>query len=250
MCDLPGGEAAGLDLTNFSLRRVQSAQRASFFADDFRYVWQPRLGQMMRERFYEHVVREERAGRGKCRIVAIKEPNGSQSADMIMPALPSSRLLFLLRDGRDVVDSELAGNRAGAWVTREFPGLRGIDEDERRAFVIQSAHKWLWRTEVVQRAFAEHPGRKLVLRYEDLLLDPQARLAELFRWLDLEVTYGQLAGWIGRNRFGGAAAERTGPGEFARSATPGGWRANLTGDEQAVIAEILGPKLREFGYPD
>ena len=83
-----------------------------------------------------------------------------------MAAMPRSRLLFLLRDGRDVVDSDLAANKQGSWIGREFPGARGISPAERLDFVVQSAHKWLWRTEVVQAAFAAHPGPKQMVRYE------------------------------------------------------------------------------------
>lgn len=110
------------------------------------------------------------------------------SADMIMDALPRSRFLFLLRDGRDVVDSELAANRKGSWVTKDFPGARGVDEADRLEFVAQSAWKWLWRTEVVQRAFASHSGPKTVLRYEDLRADPLTHVRSLFSWLGLSAS--------------------------------------------------------------
>ena len=37
--------------------------------------------------------------------IVIKEPNGSGAADIIMNCFPKSKLIFLLRDGRDVIDS-------------------------------------------------------------------------------------------------------------------------------------------------
>jgi hypothetical protein len=33
-----------------------------------------------------------------------------------------------------------------------------------------------------------------------------------------------------------------------RQATPGGWRQNLTAEEQAAMHEALGAALSEFGY--
>lgn len=39
-----------------------------------------------------------------------------------------------------------------------------------------------------------------------------------------------------------------GPREFVRSASPGAWEGNLSGDEQALIEGIMGPTMREFDY--
>ena len=187
LCDLPTGDATALDVSNFTLRRVQRYTSDAFFSDHFSDVWTPGLGRMMRERFYEHARRASVNPRSADTRIVIKEPNGSQSADLLMRSLPQARMLFLLRDGRDVVDSELAGNLEGSWVTREFPGLRGVPESERLGFVIQSAHKWLWRTEVVQEAFRDHKGPKHLLRYEQLRDDTAMHLQALFDWLGLPV---------------------------------------------------------------
>ena len=104
-----------------------------------------------------------------------------------MRAQPDARLLFLLRDGRDVVDSELASFAVGGWQERSFAHMRGVAETERLDFVIRSAHQWLWRTEVVEAAFAEHRGPKHMLRYEDLLREPERHLGELFEWLGVPI---------------------------------------------------------------
>ncbi len=181
-------------------------------------------------------------------MIAIKEPNGSQSADLIIAALPRARLLFLLRDGRDVVDSELAGSLDDGWVTKEFPGARVVSSRDRLSFATNSAYKWLWRTEVVQRVFAEHPGPKHFLRYEDLLRDPHGELRSLFSRLELDVDDQQLADWIHRHSFDALPSTGRGPREFFRAAQPGLWRESLTSEEQTAIAEIHGPKLRELGY--
>ena len=206
------------------------------------------LGRMMRERFLWHAARYPANVPLARTVVVIKEPNGSQSADVFMSALPNARFLFLLRDGRDIVDSELAANLKGSWVSRQFAGAEGITDADRRDFIVQSGHKWLWRTEVVEEAYRAHPGPKRLLRYEDLRSDPTTHVRSLLEWLELEVDQSQLAASIERHAFERVPEQARGPNAFVRSASPGLWRENLSADEQAVLEGVIGPKLRELGY--
>lgn len=247
LSDLPGISADQLDSSNFTLRRVKRDHVPHFFADEFSDLWTRLLGRLMRGRFYGQAVRFPASGPLSRTLVVVKEPNGSQSADVILRALPRSRLLFLLRDGRDVVDSELAAHQPGSWVSREFPGVRGIREQDRLEFVTRSAHKWLWRTEVVQEAFAAHAGPKLLVRYEEMLHDPFVCVASIFDWLDLEISEPQLGRLIKRNAFEELPHAR-GEREFFRAAKPGLWRRNLTPEEKGAVERVLGAKLRELGY--
>jgi hypothetical protein len=246
MCDLPAMSARDLDLGNFTMRRVHESKRPSFFAEEFADVWAPALGRMMRERFYAHAVRYPAGVSQRRTHVVIKEPNGSQSADVLMRALPRSRLLFLLRDGRDVVDSELAANLEGSWVGREFPGAVGVAD--RVEFVVQSAKKWLWRTEVVEAAYASHGGPKHMVRYEDLRAEPAIHMRRLFNWLGIEIDDASLEAMVARRAFEQLPQEARGPHEFFRAARPGQWKENLSPEEQDALEQVIGPKLRELGY--
>jgi hypothetical protein len=246
VCDLPGRRPADLDVTNCTLLRLQRSTFVGFFADQFDEVWNPALGRLIRERLFAHACRLTeplpRAG-----VLAIKEPNGSQSADVIMGALPTARLLFLLRDGRDVVDSELAAHLRGSWLSRQAP-LSGVADSARTSFVTRSAYTWLWRTEIVQEAFERHQGPKHLVRYEDLVGDPHGELRKVFDWLKLAVDDTELRAIVDRNSFERASEGVTGPREFFRAATPGLWRENLLPAEQAVVEDILTSKVRELGY--
>jgi hypothetical protein len=248
LSDMPGWNAEDLDLGNFTLQRVQREKAHSFFSREFSDVWAPALGDLIVERFMAQALRYPSDVPFSRTVVAIKEPSGSQSADVLMAALPRARLLFLLRDGRDVVDSELAANLSGAWLGKEFPGARGIGEGERLEFVTQSAYKWLWRTEVVQEAYCAHAGPKHLIRYEDLRTDTATQVRSLLEWAGLEVDEAQLATWIERHAFERVPAEDRGPQAFHRSASPGQWRENLTAEERAAVEAVIGPKVRELGY--
>jgi hypothetical protein len=202
----------------------------------------------MLARFRAHALRYPAEVPFSRTVMAIKEPNGSQSADVIMAALPRSRLLFLLRDGRDVVDSELAANLEGSWAGTVFPVLRGITSADRLSFVTQSAHKWLWRTSVVQDAYTAHPGPKLLVRYEELRREPVDGLREILAWTGLTMPESRLRELVDELSFERIPREARGPKQFSRAATPGHWRESLSREEQAAVLDVIAPKLRELGY--
>lgn len=242
----PGYRAEDLDVDTFTLRRVAADSPDRFFAAKYADVWLPALQRLLNARLLAHLEREVGAEAARRSLLLVKEPNGSQSADMIMRAQPTARLLFLLRDGRDVVDSELASFAVGGWQERSFGHMRGVGEEERLEFVIRSAHQWLWRTEVVEAALAEHRGPKHMLRYEDLLHEPERHLGELFEWLQVPLDTGAVAAAV--ERFDFERLPDRGAGRQARFAKPGAWRAHLRPEERAAVDRILGPKLRELGY--
>jgi hypothetical protein len=235
-----------LDSEGFMVRQLRSDNPDDFFAAEFEDVWKPALAELLRKRFGAHAQRYPRNPLDA--VLAIQEPNGSHSADLIMGALPGARFVFLLRDGRDVVDSILAASQEGTWATRSFRGLGGIPETARPRLLELLARKWLWRTEVVERAFAAHPGPKYRLRYEDLRVDTAGELRRLLDAVGLGVDESKLAAMIEPHTYDRTPAEGLGPKGFRRAATPGLWRENFTTDEQAVLERILGPKLRELGY--
>jgi hypothetical protein len=242
----PGYRAEDLDLGTFTLRRVMEDDPDRFFAAKYADVWLPGLRRLLNDRLLAHLEREVGGAAPSEALLLVKEPNGSQAADVIMRAHPTARLLFLLRDGRDVVDSELATFAVGGWQERSFTHMRGVDEAERLDFVIRSAYQWLWRTEVVETAFAEHGGPKHMLRYEDLLREPERRLGELFDWLGVPLERTEVAAVV--DRFAFERIPHRGPDQQDRFARPGAWRDNLRPDERAAVEDIVGAKLRELGY--
>ena len=74
-----------------------------FFARDYMPVLRPLLHELVLRGFDNQL--RHMGFDPVPRWVVIKEPNGSHAADTIVSLLPRSRMLFLLRDGRDVVDS-------------------------------------------------------------------------------------------------------------------------------------------------
>src|SRR5436305_9154537 len=87
-CDLPGMRPCELDCSTFTMRRAQASGRFQFFNEEFEHVWQPDLRRMLNHRLRAHALRYPAKEPLSSSLMVIKEPNGSQSADVIMRALP------------------------------------------------------------------------------------------------------------------------------------------------------------------
>ena len=215
------------------------------FSAEYEEVWRPLVRTLILNRIRAQVERTSRARRIDRPVIVLKEPNGSHAADLIMSLVPDSRLVFLLRDGRDVIDSILDATSGDTWLG----AFGGSDEHARLEAIRFRANSWVFNTDAVQRAFAEHaPDRRFAIRYEELLADPLTRLGELLRWAGLATSEDRLRQIVESESFSSIPAEERGSGKVSRAATPGLWRENLTAAEQQLVIELLGEKLEEFGY--
>ena len=233
--DRPGSPPENIEIADSTLGGVAAKVPTYFFSQRYADVWAPALKNLILSRFSVH------ADPG--RLLIVKEPNGTQAADLLLRALPDSRVLFLLRDGRDVVDSELAAYAKGSWMSRRYPTIRGLEGSDRFDFVRAAAHRWTWRTNILQEVLTAHSGPKILVRYEDLLSETNTQLGRVLEWLGLSAV--GLEDVVKRHSFAEASS---GPAEFVRAARPGLWQENLSADEQGLLEEIMGETLRKFGY--
>jgi hypothetical protein len=100
------------------------------------------------------------------RRVVERSPNHVEHLDTIGAVYPDAWILHIVRDGRDVARSLVSQ----PWGPRS---------------VAEAATLWA-RSIRSARAAAPQLPRYLEVRYEDLLEDPVTRLAEVFRFLDLD----------------------------------------------------------------
>jgi Sulfotransferase family len=221
----------------YRLDQFRHDYKGYFLSSEWERVWRPALRVLILKRF--------RAQLGRVTYAVIKEPHGSHAAELLMSLLPRSRMIFLLRDGRDVIDSFLDAAEPGSWLMGNLEGFRGMGREE---LIRTEAYRWLWRTEAVQRAFEAHPDQlKMFVRYEELRDDPAPILARLADWLGLQPEpMLELARDTSVDQM---PKQERGRGRFIREASPGLWRTNLSAEEQAIVHDILGEKLSELGYP-
>jgi hypothetical protein len=231
------------------LNDLRRADPAYFFSEEFESEWRGPLRELALRRFDAQARRAEREHELTDPLLIIKEPNGSHAAELVADLLPTSRMIFLLRDGRDVIDSMMDADSEGGWRTRTEGVEPLISPEQRMAAVRRQAHLWLVRVEATERACRRlGPEGSITTRYEDLLADTEGELTKLDAWLGIQRSPAQVRAAVRSNRFGSLRNRLRGRRKGVRAASPGLWRENLTPDEQAAVDELIGEKLSALGY--
>jgi len=188
----------------------------------------------------------------------VKEPNGSLSAPLIMEAFPESKLVFLVRDSRDVVASLLDAAKKGSWYGYDSyeasvaDALRsgGLTSFERRSedeFVEQLAKNYVTNMSAVRQAYEEHPDNaKILVRYEDLRENPLDSARRICETLGIETKEEQLARAVEKRSWENIPKDERGEGKFHRKAAPGGWKEDLTPRQAEIVEKITAPLLERF----
>jgi sulfotransferase family protein len=159
--------------------------------------------------------------------------------DLLSEMYPGAREVILIRDFRDMLCSVIAFNRKRGW--SDFGYTEGGDDAE---YVRDVMHPSL--VSLAQRLHSDATSPYLV-RYEDLVLDPEPALTGLFEHLGLASEENLVAETVRRAQEGTASMDhhRT---SSDPAASIGRWREDLPEEIAAVCNEELGPLLAEFGY--
>jgi LPS sulfotransferase NodH len=226
-----------------TLLELKREKPGYFFADQHRDSWWEPLRSLIQARFEAQA--EETPGDSVGRpTYVVKEP-GSHVAPLLAELFPRSKLVFLLRDGRDVVDSWLAAYQDGSWAIHG--GAFPVAPDGRVALIRWLSSVWAYRTEAVWQAFRSRRVQDRVLvRYEDLRDGPLGGLAAICSMLGIDGTSAPEV--VLRHGFERLPMESQGPLREARAASPGGWQENLSPLEQSAMHEVLGEALLQAGY--
>jgi sulfotransferase family protein len=227
------------------LNDIKREKPSYFFNERYREIWEPALRDLIVTRF-DAQVRERATGRTRNPLVVVKEP-GSHIADLLVSLFAESRMIFLLRDGRDVVDSWLDAHRPGAWALEE--GAYPVAPGGREALIRWQASVWEYRTGVVLRAYEAHaPERRILVRYEDLRRDPARELARICARFGIEVAPTRLREIAVTHDYDRVPPDEKGASKEIRAAEPGGWERHMTPAEQQAMYEVMGERLVEVGY--
>jgi SAM-dependent methyltransferase len=153
---------------------------------------------------------------------------------------PESKEIFLVRDLRDVACSSLSfGERRGApSFGRE---LAASDEE-----YIQVLRRYGLR---ILDAWRERGNSSLLVRYEDLIHDPQSELQRIFDYVGIDSSPATIAKVISAAR----ATETRGQEKHQTAASPadsvGRWQRDLPEELKRAARDSLDDILEVFGYP-
>jgi hypothetical protein len=177
--------------------------------------------------------------RGKT-VIGEKTPAHVRHGDTLLRWYPGGRIIHMLRDPRAIYVSDIRRRR-------EHPGslpyraLRRIPGGLGAALLVQTTLAWLDSVARLRENRRRHPGRYLVVRFEDLVINPRAEVERVCRFVGIPfeepmldrvvVSYGQT---LGSSGFDSGAADR--------------WRGQLSPRAAAWFRLWLGRRMRGVGY--
>jgi Sulfotransferase family len=223
-----------------TLLDVKAEEPGYFFSERYREAWWEPLRELIAARF------EAQADGTADPAFVVKEP-GSHVAPFLAELFPRSKVIFLLRDGRDVVDSWLDAYSEGSWA---IPGgAFPVSEEGRIPLIRWLSEVWAFRSRQVREAYESRSDEdRILIRYEDLRGDTDARMTAICTMIGLDP--GQVPEVVEAHRFEKLPRTAKGRRRAVRRARPGGWRENLSPAERRAMHEVLGEALIEFGYED
>ncbi|HEX6457215.1 MAG TPA: sulfotransferase [Solirubrobacterales bacterium] len=157
--------------------------------------------------------------------------------DLLSEMYPGAREVILVRDFRDMLCSVIAFNRKRGYQAFGRADV-GSDAEYVETAVANSARRLLRRRR--ERGEEAH-----LVRYEDLIQEPEETLAGMMRFLGLEAGGEAVAAVLERAEAQSLDEHRT---TSKVSESIGRWQRDLSPELAQVCAEVLDPVLTEFGY--
>ena len=182
------------------------------------HLWaaHPRAAPLMRE-FVQDVLVDALSPDGD-QLVCEKTPSHAHVVPLIRALFPEAAFVHLVRDGRDVALSLHA-------IEGAFPDLAA------------AASAWAASVAAIEQGLKGAAWSRTV-RYEDLLVQPEREVAELWRWLGVTPDLEELAARVHR---------QVTPLPSLLSPGSGRWQS-LEPAELSALEQACGPALRAWGY--
>jgi len=164
--------------------------------------------------------------------------------------MPNSKIIILLRDPRDIIDSKIDEVSSGGWELDLKKGVRDeLPKKNRLNHIKRTSTYWVSLIEILMRTYENHhKDFRYKLRYEDLLKNTLTELQKIYKFLEIDVDDDKLRNIIKKYSFEKIPDNKKGKGKFRRSASPGSWIENFNDEEKKIMNDILKDKLHELGY--
>jgi hypothetical protein len=196
--------------------------------------------ELLRETVFRHVLNEW--GMIEYQTVVFKMPNDAHAADIVMQAFPESFMIFLMRDGRDVLKSRFSPFASRTLAEQPDPELRSY------AIAFYS-HFWNFQVDIIQAAFRAHsPERSLFVCYEDLRRNTREQLRLIFDRVGSPIDEAQLSELLDRTTLENIPDDQKGPDKPRQTGQIGKYTEVFSESEIELMESIMGPNLQRFGY--
>lgn len=189
-------------------------------------------------------------------------------AEFVHQLFPDAHYLHMVRDGRDVVVSDMflkfsyeafdefdAAHRDDARAAYRFHALG--EGEPVPLFTAGTITPFIntWKASIAggHRAKELYPADRFCeVRYETLLNEPSSELARIFRFLGVDASDDIVAHCVAQNTFEKHSGGRK-PGEASalnptRKGVAGDWKNHFTDNDKALFKDLAGELLIELGY--
>lgn len=227
-----------------TLLDLKAGESGYFFAERHRDAWWEPLRALIAARFEAQAADAGLHDPADTSAFVVKEP-GSHVAPLLADLFPASKVVFLLRDGRDVVDSWLDAYSEGSWA---IPGgAFPVSAEGRIPLIRWLSAVWAYRSRAVRQAYESRgEGERILIRYEDLRGGTEEWLEKVCALIGIDAE--RVPEVVEGHRFERQPRAARGRRRFIRQARPGSWRETLSAAEQRAMHEEMGDALAEFGY--
>jgi len=209
-----------------------------FFSTKFEKVWKESLRLLILNRI------KAQFGFLRFNHLVLKAPNESHASDILLKCVPHSKLIFLIRDGRDVIDS-----RQGKF--HHPRGLKSKPEtpEEKKFRISHFAVMWNLMIETTQKAYDLHDAKlRLMVKYEDLRFSPFKEIDRIYKFLGYDFGEKEINRIVEETKFENIPSELKGEDKNIRKGTPGGYKEYFSAEELKIVNNIMKENLTKYGY--
>jgi len=211
-----------------------------FFSDAHKETWLFYLRKLILNRIYSQI-------QDLSKIIIIKSPGSFGASDIISECLPNSKVIILLRDGRDVIDSLLDARGKNGFMNIDLDPI--TSSNDRFSFIQFRTRMWVKLMENLLKTCTIHSEKlQMVVKYEDLRKKTKEELQKIYRFIGIDIGNEKLEEITEKYSFENIPDKMKGKGKFARSASPGSWQENFSEEEKNILEKIMGETLRKLGY--
>jgi len=213
------------------------------FSLRYKDTWNYYLRKLILNRIYSQI-------KDTSKKVIIKE-TARAGFSKVSECVPNSKIIFLLRDGRDIVDSQVDGRTYGYEKGGRYESgpEEPLNKKIRSDYIKRQSKNWVRITNELLETYENHSkDRRYKLNYEALLNNTLPEVQKIYNFLEIKISSKRLKDRVEKLKFEKIPPELKGKGKATRSASPGKWKKNFNEEEKDLMNSIMRKTLVQLNY--